>query len=952
MRDDRPADRLPEQRRLVTALFADLSGFTSLSEQLDPETLSDIIGEVITTLSAVVDRYGGTVLNYAGDAVLAGFGVPDSAGDDAERALVTALEMRTALAELLPRLPPIAAGLTLHIGVNSGHAVARYTGASNHVAYTIVGDAVNTAQRLEAAAPTNEIYIGPLTAELGGRMFELEPLAPLTMKGKAEPMPAWRLIARKTDATRLRAHASTEVVGRDDILDRLSTLVTVSQVVALVGEPGIGKTAIVQEAMRRAPGLRWVLASAMPYDAEPYGLWRSVVRTVAGNDSGLVALATGGESDDASAARQRAVHVAVLDVLRDTAPVVVVLDDIQWADPASVELAHELADVIRDRGDAPPIGLVVTARTEALDAARSLVAEAGAAGRMEPVDGLAPARIGDLISGRLGGPASATLTSIVDGRTGGSPFFAAELVQLFADRGQLVLTDGGWDLAVSSNEPEIPPTVEELVQGRLDRLEPGPRSVLELASVIGTTVSVDLLRRASSGTSIAATLDPLLASGLLVQDDDVSRLTFRHGIVRDVAYQCTLRPTRRRLHADVAEAIDATSTGEQSLAELAHHLYLADAGPRAVEALHGAARQAAHLYANASAVDLLDKAVELAARHGLAPREVEDLRMRRASLNALLARTDAALEEFQRLTASPDPEIHRPAALGVARTLRFTGRYDEALGALDELGASDELQQSIVRASVLNGAGRVAESVEVCTGALARCERDTDRIELLLQRAQAYDRLGRADDAFADALLADELARAGDQTTAKVTALRVLGSLYVDHDRLDDAERTLRAGVELATTGGVAFELAGCLANLAFVAQKRGDLPAAIELDRRSVRELHRIRHGFEGGALANLAHKLADAGELDEAAVVARSAVTVARRIGDSFAEADALFALGRTEGEQGLLTEAQASLGASLELLHRIGTTSMVDEIRALLARWSSDGLAGEPNGVDVGR
>src|SRR4051794_34461365 len=156
-----PADRLPEQRRFVTALFADLSGFTALSERIDPETLSEVIGEAIRTLAEVVGRYGGTVLNYAGDAVLAAWGIPESAGDDAERALVAGLEMRTKLAANLPAWPAEAADLTLHIGINSGHAIARYAGASAHVVYTVLGDAINVAQRLEGAAPPGEIYVGP-----------------------------------------------------------------------------------------------------------------------------------------------------------------------------------------------------------------------------------------------------------------------------------------------------------------------------------------------------------------------------------------------------------------------------------------------------------------------------------------------------------------------------------------------------------------------------------------------------------------------------------------------------------------------------------------------------------------------------------------------------------------------------------------------------------------------
>jgi tetratricopeptide (TPR) repeat protein len=182
-----------------------------------------------------------------------------------------------------------------------------------------------------------------------------------------------------------------------------------------------------------------------------------------------------------------------------------------------------------------------------------------------------------------------------------------------------------------------------------------------------------------------------------------------------------------------------------------------------------------------------------------------------------------------------------------------------------------------------------------------------------------------------------------DDVNLQVRTLRILGGLYIDHDRLDDADRTLQAGLELATRGGVTSELVGCLVNLAFVAQRRGDIKAAIELDRRSVRELHRIHHAFEGGALANLAHKLVDLGEFDEAAEAAAQSAALAHSCGDALVVADARFAGARAAGEQGQIAFALDELRLTRDLLRQLGTTLMIDDVERLISRLSATNPVG---------
>src|SRR6266576_4585291 len=196
--------QLPEERRLIPALCAHVSGFTSLADRLDPEDLLEVIDPVISGLSSIVGRYEGYVEKFAGDALLALFGAPVTHEDDAERALHVALEMHAELERLCSDLPHDAE-LALHVGVNSGHGIARILGSEARMDYAVLGDSVILAQRLESAAPPGETYVSEMTVRLAESRFDFEPVGSLTLKGKTEPVLAWRLTGpaqRSRSATR------------------------------------------------------------------------------------------------------------------------------------------------------------------------------------------------------------------------------------------------------------------------------------------------------------------------------------------------------------------------------------------------------------------------------------------------------------------------------------------------------------------------------------------------------------------------------------------------------------------------------------------------------------------------------------------------------------------------------------------------------------------------------
>ena len=277
-----------EERRLITAVFADVSGFTRLAHGLDPEQLVGIIGPIVTRLADIVTRYGGYVGKFAGDAILAFFGAPVSHEDDAVRALLAARDMQRESTELFASLGPEAEHLTLHVGVNTGYVVAGFFGDEVRMEYSVLGDAVNVAQRLESAAPGGAVYVGRDTYLLARSSFVFEDLGGIEVKGKPEPIGCWRLVAEAAEgagATRAASLAG-RLVGRRRELAALTAVLATTDAgggaAGLVGEPGTGKSTLLQEARRLGTedGARWVETHCVAYRSRPYRPYVELLRVI------------------------------------------------------------------------------------------------------------------------------------------------------------------------------------------------------------------------------------------------------------------------------------------------------------------------------------------------------------------------------------------------------------------------------------------------------------------------------------------------------------------------------------------------------------------------------------------------------------------------------------------------------------------------------------------------
>jgi class 3 adenylate cyclase/tetratricopeptide (TPR) repeat protein len=584
---------------MVTVLFSDVSGSTALGERLDPEAVRALMGRYFGAMKAVIERHGGTVEKFIGDAVMAVFGIPAAHDDDALRAVRAAVEMSEALAALNAELANEgAAAIMTRTGITTGEVVAGDPSAGQTL---VTGDAVNTAARLEQAAAPGEILIGVPTWRLVHDAVIAEAAEAVSAKGKAEPLPAYRLHAvighaeghaRRLDAPlfgRESELASLTQAYADAISERRCHLCT------LLGAAGIGKSRLVSEFLAgngdAAQILRgrclpygegityWPLAEALKGAA---GIDDRDDRTAARHklimlldgepDAGRVGggLATAiGLSDDP--APQSELFSAVRRVLEHMArrrPLIVVWEDIHWAESTFLDLIDHLTDWSRD----VPLFLLAPARPELLDA------RPGWGGgkfnsstlRLEALPDEAASRLIDALSG--GSQLPDAVRSRIATAAEGNPLFVEELLAMLVDEGVLQFVDGRWQVAGDLNQLTIPPTIHALLAARLDRLSTGEREVAARASVVGRVFEPDAVAALSPPDRhniLNARLMALVRRELVLPAR--SELTggdafkFRHILIRDAAYRSLPKRERADLHdrfADWLENTTADRSGE------------------------------------------------------------------------------------------------------------------------------------------------------------------------------------------------------------------------------------------------------------------------------------------------------------------------------------------------------------------------------------------------------
>jgi class 3 adenylate cyclase/tetratricopeptide (TPR) repeat protein len=650
-----------EVRKIVSVLFSDVTGSTSLGERLDPEAVRLVMGRYFDTARTAVERHGGIVEKFIGDAVMAIFGIPLVHEDDALRAVRAGAELQEALRTLDAELEPSGVVLGVRVGIESGEVVA---GVSGQGSTLVTGDPVNVAARLEQAAAPGEVLLGAGTLGMLGDAAVVEPLEPLALKGKSSPVPAFRLISVSTRTADRASRVEAPMVGRERELTVLrhafgrAVVDRTAQLFTVFGTAGVGKSRLVREFRSGVEESASICRGrCLPY-GEGITYWpiMEIVRASAGIDDGDSAEVARGRLDrlvgegpearlvalrmaqltgfDPSAAPQEELFWAFRKLLESLAlerPLVAIIEDVHWAEPTLLDLIEHVADLARDA----PILLLATARPEMLETRPTW-----GGGRLnatsillEPLSAAASsALIDELLPGaRL----PAVARERIAAATEGNPLYVEELVGMLVDDG-IIRADaaGGWEVAGDLATVRIPRTIQALLAARLDRLGPAERATAERASVIGRSFerrAVTNLTPEATRSDVGSNLTSLVRKDLIRPEpggiaEDVFR--FRHILIRDAAYESLPKAERADLHERFASWLGTASGDRLSEVEefVGYHLeqavrYRIELGLTGAAGSALAHRAATHLGAAASravarsdgraAINLLTRTVAL-----------------------------------------------------------------------------------------------------------------------------------------------------------------------------------------------------------------------------------------------------------------------------------------------------------------------------------------------------
>jgi adenylate cyclase len=869
---------MPSERRQVTVLFADLVGFSTLAEQLDPEDLRALMTGTFSELTACVVAREGTVEKFIGDAVMAIFGAPVAHEDDPVRAVDTAVAM---LDVVRARSKEAPSPLELRIGINSGLVVSGTVGDGTQAG--VMGDAVNVAARLQQGAGSGEIVVAESVWRRVRHRFDGGPIGALEVKGRDQPVPAYRIGGLRTAAARLQA----PFVGRGEelaLLDLLwsSALKGNAHVVSVVGEPGVGKSRLLAEFPARPDALDIRVTcggerafgpfldllerilGGMPEDVAD--LKRRAASLGVDEETAVVLAALLGLAGAPPAVRmadeqqKRQVFAGVWQFLLAAPgdrPAFIVLDDVHWADRSSLDLLGFLLE----RLGGASLMLVLAYRPGFDQIERTALRASHTAVRLEP---LTPEQSVALARGYLGVPElPPDLERIVGERAEGNPFFVEELLQALIELGSLAVVDG---LAVLARiEVEVPDTVQGTILARVDRLDPGARNVLQHAAVIGRNFSTELLEAVVGTGDIRPQLDTLVRAQLLVEQEP-GRWTFKHALIQEVTYDTLLLRQRRELHRNVAEVLESQVGDDPAYLEmLAEHYGRAEVPEKARRYALAAGDLAAERMGFVEAKDRYETALRLWGEGDEEGRlsllhKLGWTRIMAADLSG--ART-ALIEAEAGFRALGDDRR-------AARSLATQGRLHWMMGEGERGG--EVLERAI---ELLEPFGPTVDLVQafVWASGLYMLQGETDRSIELAQRGLAIEQ---------------GLGLLGPRSQL-LNNLGVCQSMLGEPGGLD----RVREALELADESGEAEAIGRAHSNLPATLGMFLRHREAVEISSRG-RELSRRlgAPGFEWFLAANEASSLAELGRYEDAEALAREALDHAR----SFKAAPAIANAGST--------------------------------------------------------
>ena len=894
-----PAADSGAERKLVSVLFADLVGFTPFAEERDAEDVREVLTKYFDVAREVIERYGGTVEKFIGDAVMAVWGAPIAREDDAERAVRAALDLVDAVRGLGPSAQLRAAVLTGEAAVTIG--------ATNQG--MVAGDIVNTASRLQSAAPPGRVLVGESTFRAASKAIAFEEAGEQVLKGKQAPVAAWlalRVVAERGGRGRAEG-LEAPFVGRDDELRLLKDLYHASarerrsRLVSLIGPGGIGKSRLAWEFEKYLDGIVgtiWWHHGRSPAYGQGISFWalgemirgRAHITETADEAETREAIATMVAERIPDEAERRWIEQALLALLgvsggdlpadqlfaawrtfferlTATGPVVLVFEDLHWADGGLLDFIDHLLEWSRDH----PIYVLTLARPELLEKRP----EWGAGRRnflslsLEP---LSPAAMRELLAGLVRELPEPALQAIIT-RADGIPLYAVETVRMLVADGRLREADGAYEIVGDLSTLAVPETLTALISARLDALDPADRALLQDAAVLGQSFTIAGLS-AVSGREPAEIEPRLTGLGrreiLAVRSDPRSpergQYAFVQALIREVAYNTLTKKDRRERHLAAARFFEGLGLDELAGALAGQYLSAYQSSPPGPEAdglaiqariaLTGAADRAAALGSHVQALEFLNQALGIAVQEGHDP----DLLARAAAEAMAAGAYERAIDLAQQ----------------AARAYAASG---------DRIG---ELRATIAVTRGLTGTLRTAEAVEVTKEAMDRfadMAGQPEHVELLLRRAQSFWLSDQNDEAVAWADRALETAEKIGNIRVIVDGMILKGGALGYIGRGYEGISTMRGARGLAETHGYIEGVLRATANISDALIAR-DPRGALETARAGLEEVRRLgRIDYLGIMVMNGSYGALRVGEWDwavrEAAALENAALDDSDRVG-----------------------------------------------------------------------
>jgi class 3 adenylate cyclase/tetratricopeptide (TPR) repeat protein len=884
-----PAPALPApagvaERRLVTVLFADLVGFTGMAADQDPEDTREFLTRYFDLTRTVIERYGGTVEKFIGDAVMAVWGAPTAHEDDAERAVRAALEIVNGVPALDDKL-----AVQVRAGLLTGEAAVTLGATGQGM---VAGDLVNTASRLQSVAPPGSVLVGESTFHAASGVIGFEEAGDQVLKGKQAPVPAWRATA-VVGLRRGHARSTLEppFTGRDEELRLLKELFHATEregrarLAAVVGEGGIGKSRLAWEFEKYIDGVVgsvWWHYGRSPAYGEGISYW-ALAEMVRGR-AGIA------ETDEPSVARARlrgtveewlvdeqerrwieprlaallalepmppgsrdelfAAWRTFFERIAERGPTVLVFEDLQWADDGMLDFVVELLDRLRNR----PILVITLARPELTARRPGWSASLRNLTQMS-LEPLAPEQMAEMVRGTVPGITTEATQTIVE-RAAGIPLYAVETIRMLIDRGDLVAaSDGRYEMRGPIEHVAVPATLQALIAARLDALGEADRRLIQTAAVVGQSFTAEVLAAVVGQTADALRerLAGLVGRQLLTVDVDPrsperGQYQFVQAVVKEVAEGSLSRADRRALH--VAAARFYESLGDDELAGVLASHYVeayraAQPGPEADAlaaqarvSLRGAADRAISLHSNKQALAYLEQALavttedeEIAALHERAVEPALNEGLYDAALEHARAVESLSRDRGDRLAALHAVTLQARVHLSHHHERTAITQLEPALNGVRDMAPTSEIvaaQAELARALMIGGSA--AESIAWCDRALAASALADDRLltDILITKGTALTNVGRQIEG--EILLRGSMQvadRTGDTWVALRARNNVLG--VVSAEDLAAAAALAAEGYTTAMRHGLltwAYQFAHVSLSLAF---ERGDWDAWVE---------------------------------------------------------------------------------------------------------------------------